>query len=104
MNLVLIASETGTSKQDFDNMLDFERDLFEELIRCIQFSYKKINEVMNGKLEEFSKNEMISFIENVEEFIGFDGEVVGPFKIGDFVILPKEITKILIESGKAKLI
>jgi hypothetical protein len=27
LNLVLIASETGISKQDFDNMFDFEKDL-----------------------------------------------------------------------------
>src|SRR4030042_600456 len=31
LNLVAIAAETGISKQDFDNMLDFEKSLFEEL-------------------------------------------------------------------------
>ena len=30
LNLVLIASETGISKQDFENMLGFEKELFEK--------------------------------------------------------------------------
>ena len=33
LNLVLIATETGISKQDFDNMLAFEKYLFEELMK-----------------------------------------------------------------------
>ena len=51
LNLVLIATETGISKKDFDNMLDFEKILFEDLMKCIEFSDKKLNGIMNGKIE-----------------------------------------------------
>ena len=39
LNLVLIAAETGISRQDFDHMLDFEKELFEDLMnhQCFEF-------------------------------------------------------------------
>jgi len=104
LNLVLIASETGISKQDFENMLDFEKELFETLMKCFESSDKKVNEILNGKNGESIKNELICFKENVDEFMGFDGEKVGPFDTGQIANLPREITRILIDSGKAELI
>ena len=49
LNLVLIASETGISKQDFENMFAIEKELFEELMKCIEASDKKLNENLSGK-------------------------------------------------------
>lgn len=103
LNLVLIAAETGISKQDFDNMLSFEKSLFEDLMKCIDTSDKKLNETLNGK-EETKKNELVIFNENVEEFIGLDGEKMGPYDKGQIANLSREITKILIEDGKAELV
>src|SRR3989344_9274883 len=61
LDLVLIASETGISKQDFDNMLSFEKSLFEEMMKNIEYSDKKLNELLNGRKEEVSKNELVIF-------------------------------------------
>ena len=47
LNLVLIAAETGISKQDFDNMLVFEKALFEDLMKCIDTTDKKPREVVD---------------------------------------------------------
>ncbi len=102
LNLVLVASETGISKQDFENMLTFEKALFEELIKAIDISEKALNEMLNGQEEE-QKNELIVFKENVEEFVGLDGEKMGPYDKGQIANLPKEIAKILIEGNKADL-
>ncbi|MDO8623268.1 MAG: hypothetical protein Q7R52_03395 [archaeon] len=105
LNLVLIASETGISKQDFENMLDIEKELFEKIMKEIDYSDKKTNNSLNGKKEEEdAKNDLISFKEDVEEFVGFDGEKVGPFEKGQIANLPKEIAKILIGDGKAEII
>ena len=104
LSLVLIAAETGISKQDFDNMLVFEKELFEELVKCIDISDKKINEILNGKKEEEQKNELIVFKTDVEEFVGMDGETLGKFEKGQIVNIPKEIAKILIDDGKAELV
>jgi len=106
LNLVLIAAETGISKRDFDNMLDFEKELFEDIMKCIDTSDKKFSEVLNsngnGNGKADVENDMITFKEEVEAFLGLDGEMVGPFEKGQIANLPKQIAKILIDDGKAE--
>lgn len=105
LNLVLIAAETGISKQDFTNMLAFEKEFFEELMKCMDISDKKLNEILNGKeIKEIQNNELVIFIENVKSFVGINAENMGPFNKGEIVNLPKEISKILIESEKVERI
>lgn len=104
LNLVLIASETGISKQDFENMLEVEKELFEKIMKEIDSSDKKINSNLNGRKEEDAKNDLVSFKEDVEEFVGFDGEKVGPFEKGQIANLQKEIAKILVEDGRAEIV
>ncbi len=104
LNLVLIAAETGISKQDFDNMLVFEKSLFEELMKNIEASDKKITELLAGKKEDPTKNDMISFLKDVGPFLDGEGNKVGGFEKGQIANLPKEITKILVEDGKAELV
>ena len=69
LNLVLIAAETGNSKQECDKMLAFEKDLFEDLMKCIDSSDKRVSGILNGGKTEESKNELVVFTENVEEFM-----------------------------------
>jgi DNA replication initiation complex subunit (GINS family) len=104
LNLVLIAAETGISKQDFNNMLSFEKSLFEELIKNIENSDKKINELLNREKVEELKNELVIFKTDVEEFLDIEGEKIGPFQKGQIANIPKEIAKILIEDGKAEVV
>ena len=86
-------------------MLAIEKELFEELMSCMDISDKKLNEVLNGNSAEFPKtNEMVVFLENVEEFLGLEGEKMGPYSKGEIVNLPKEIAKILSEGSKAEII
>jgi len=100
--LVLIAAETGISKQDFDNMLSFEKELFEEIMKCIDISDKKLNEQLNGKKEESVKNELVVFTSSVEEFLDMEGSKLGPFEKGQVANIPKEIAKVLIDGGSAE--
>jgi DNA replication initiation complex subunit (GINS family) len=105
LNLVLIAAETGISKQDFDNMLALEKDLFEDIMKCMDISDKKLNESLNGKNEgKVIQNELIVFLKDVEEFVGLTGEKMGPFIKGQIANLPSEITKILIEGKNVELV
>ena len=101
LDLVLIASETGISKQDFENMLPFEKNLFEELMKCVDVSDKKLDMALIGEQEK--KNQLILFKEKVEEFVDLEGEKMGPFDKGQMVNLPKEIAKILVEDGRAEV-
>ncbi len=103
LNLILIAAETGISKQDFENMFSFEKELFEELMRCIDVSNKELDGIFNGgNNQEKQKNELVIFKEDVEEFVGLDGEKMGGFEKGQIANIPKEIAKILIEDGKVE--
>ncbi len=104
LTLVLIAAETGISKQDFENMLSFEKELFEEFMKCIDVSDKKLSEALSGSKTEIQKNELVCFLQEVGEFVGSDNEKMGPFEKGQVANIPKEIAKILIEAGNAEII
>jgi DNA replication initiation complex subunit (GINS family) len=99
-DLILISAETGSSKKDLDNMLDFEKKLFEELIVCVKSSDEKLNETLEKKRDIKKSEQKIIFKENVEEFVGLDGEKMGPFEKGQIANISKEIAKILIEDSK----
>lgn len=104
LNLVLIAAETGISKQDFENMLLIEKALFEDLMKCIDLADKKLNENLNGKAEGEQKNELVSFKSDVGEFVGLDGEKMGPYDNGQIANIPREIAKILLDDGKVEVV
>ncbi len=102
--LVLIAAETGISKQDFENMLAFEKSLFEDMMKCMDISDKKVHQILNGKKTEEDKNELIIFKTNVEEFMDMEGGNLGPFEKGQIANISKDIAKILIDDGKAEIV
>ena len=92
----------GFDKKDFENLLAFEKELFEELMKCIDSSDKKLNSSLDGKKGEETKNELIYFLQDVEEFVDLDGEKIGPYQKAQIVNIPKEIAKILIDNGNAE--
>lgn len=104
LNLVLIASETGISKQDFDNMLSFEKSLFEEFMKNIEISDKELNELLSERKMEKLKNELIMFKTDIGQFLDMEGEKIGPFEKGQIANIPKDVAKILIDDGKAEVI
>ncbi|MGD9276102.1 MAG: hypothetical protein PVJ67_02930 [Candidatus Pacearchaeota archaeon] len=105
LNLVLVATEVGISKADFENMLQIEKDLFEELMQCMKGAEKKLQGILGGgEGREESKNELVLFVEDVGEFVGFDGNMMGCYKKGEIANIPKEVAKILIDDGKAQVI
>ncbi len=104
LKLVLIASVTGVSKQDFDNMLLVEKSLFEEMVECVEGADRRLNEILNGKKEKGEVvNIMIMFLDSIEEFVAPDGEKYGPYSSGDFANVPKEVADIFIGEGKAEV-
>jgi len=103
LSLAFIAKETGISKRDFENMLDFEKEMFDKVIRGLEDADKAINDMINGKGEE-KVNVLVAFKENVEEFLDLSGEMVGPFEKGEMANLPEEIVKILQGAGKVEIV
>lgn len=101
LNLSFVASEVGISKKDFENLIDFERELFEDIVKSLQKAEKSIGKEMSGKKEE-AKNKLIRFLDNVSGFLNSDGQEIGPFEKGEIVNLEKEIAEILIQDRKAE--
>jgi DNA replication initiation complex subunit (GINS family) len=103
LNLVFIAAETGVMKKDFIDMLSFEQDLFEKLIKSVEELDKKISNVLNPNVskESIEGSEFkVIFKEDVKEFIDMSGKFIGPFKKGDEVSLKKSVAEILINEKK----
>ncbi len=105
LNLVFVAAETGIMKRDFSNMLEFEKELFEELVSAVEKEEKNMNDLMNGVKEvESSGNKMIVLNEDVEQVVDMTGNVVGPFKKGDLANLDLGVAEILVSGGKASFV
>jgi DNA replication initiation complex subunit (GINS family) len=103
LDLVLIANETGISRKDFENMLDFEKELFENLMKCIEKTENFIDNSLNGVNSNNEKNEMIIINEDISELVGINNEKIGPFFKGQIVNISKEIADILINGNKAEI-
>lgn len=104
LNLVFVAAETGIMKRDYENMLPFERDLFEKLVKAFEDEDKELGKVFNGKKSETLKFKMVILNQNVEQFVDMMGNVVGPFAAGELANLDAEICEILVASGKANFV
>jgi DNA replication initiation complex subunit (GINS family) len=104
LDLAFISAETGISKRDFDNMLSFERETFEKIMKAINEGDKTIEKFLSGTENEESssqKNKFIMFKQDADEFLDLEGNKLGPFKKGDIVNIPQEIANILIVDNKA---
>ena len=104
LNLAFVASETGISKRDFDNLLGFEKELFEEIVKSLERADKNLNSAMVGGTTEESAFQLARFLEDVEEFLGLDGGDIGPFKKGEIANLEREIIEILRKDGKVEVL
>ncbi len=104
LNLAFVAAETGISKRDFENMLEFEKEFFDKTVKGLEQSEKEIADFMNGKKAGKFRNKMIVFRQDTEEFLGITGEKLGPFTKGEIANLPMEITNILVAGGQAEFI
>ncbi|MEK6893300.1 MAG: hypothetical protein AABX07_03790 [Nanoarchaeota archaeon] len=103
LNLIFVATETGMMKRDYENMLSFEKEMFDKLVKVFEDGDKEMASSMNGKKEK-EENKMILFSQEVEQFVDMSGNLVGPFTAGQLANLDKEVSGILVSSGKAKFV
>lgn len=106
LNLVFVAAETGIMKRDYDNMLSFEKDIFDKLVKAFEEGDRELTMSMNGRREneEKEKNKMILFNDNVEQFVDMSGKALGPFKTGELANLDSHVSEILVSGGKAQFV
>ena len=100
LNLVFIANETGLMKKDFDDMLAFEKELFERLLFSVQETDKLVASILiNGSAALQDTSLLIT--DDVDSFVDMNGKSLGPFKKGDSVTLDKQVAEILVSGQKA---
>lgn len=108
LNLVFIAAETGLTKRDFENLLPFEKTLFEKIMDSVEVSDRELRELMERPEEKISsltkENALIVFKEDIEEFLDLEGNKTGPFARGEIASLSADIARILINGKKAEKI
>jgi len=105
INMALIAAKTGISKRDSENMLENERELFEEIIKRLEKEEARLEDVISGQHQEKDlKNSLLRFTQDTGEFLGPDEKKLGPFRQGDIANLPKKVAEILINAGKAQIV
>jgi len=106
LNLAFVAAETGVSKRDYENMQPFEKEVFDKIMKDMEEGDKQLAKMLSGeeKEEEKVKNKLIAFLQDTEEFLGLDGDKLGPFKKGEVVNLPVEIANILVVDNKAEYV
>jgi DNA replication initiation complex subunit (GINS family) len=106
LNLVFVAAETGIMKRDSENMLPFEKEIFEKLVKAFEDGDKELSKLLQGSnsspVEESLK--MILFNQDVEQFVDMSGNLVGPFSTGQLANLDSGISNILVSSGKASFV
>jgi len=95
LNLSFVAAETGISKRDFDNMLSFEKEMFEKIMESMEKADKNLKDLMSGKDVEKKKNKLVMVLQDVEELVDLEGNPLGPFKKGQVANIPIEIAQIL---------
>jgi len=105
LELAFVAAETGISKRDFENMLAVEKDSFDDIMKALEKGDKQVSEILKGVDSsggEKSKNKMIVFVEDTDEFLDLEGNKLGPFKKGDVANIAEEIANILLVDKKAE--
>jgi len=104
LNLAFVASQVGISKKDFENLMAFEKDLFEELVKALERAEKNQVADMSGSVKDERKHRLVRFLDDVPAFLGFDGSDVGPFAKGEVANLESEIIEILSKDKKVEVI
>jgi DNA replication initiation complex subunit (GINS family) len=103
LNLAFVASETGISKRDFENMLIFEKELFEGVVKALEKTESMLNEEMSGEKVENTFS-LVRFLDSMDVFLNSEGEEIGPFENGEIANLDKAVAEILEKDGKVEIL
>jgi len=105
LNLTFVATETGMMKRDYENLLPFEKEVFDSLIKSFEDGEKALSKLVSGKKEQDkSKFKMIIFNQNVEQFVDMFGNLTGPYSNGQLVNLDSGVAELFVSSGKASFV
>jgi hypothetical protein len=56
---------------------------------------------LSGRKESEDNFRLVMFNQNVEEFVDYSGEVIGPYASGELANLDVKVAEVLVSGGKA---
>lgn len=104
LQLVHIATETGIMKRDYENMLSFERTMFDSFVRAAELGDKELQKVLHSTPQTAPTQKLVLFTQPVEPFVSMNGELLGPYVTGELAHLDGQITEVLVQGGKASYV
>ncbi len=104
LNLSFVASEVGIGKKDFENLLGFEKNLFEAVVRSLEKSNKDKDLEMQGGTGSKTKHRLVRFLEEVPGFLDSNGDDIGPFSKGEIANIDAGIVEILSKDNRVEVI
>jgi len=105
LGLVFVAAETGIMKRDYENMLVFEREVFDKLVKAFEEGDKGLGFALSGKSKgESAGNKLVMLKQDVEEFMDMEGKAIGPFSSGQLANLDKKVAEVLVSDGKGSFV
>ncbi len=104
LNLVFVATETGIMKRDYENMLAFEREIFDVLVKTFEEGDKQLLQILHGKSDEKISQALVIFSQNVDQFVDMSGNIIGPFVAGELAHLDTSVSEVLVSGDKARFV
>ncbi len=104
LNLAFVASEVGISKRDFENLLGYEKDLYETVVKSLERAEEDRATEMKGEGSAEFNHKLVRFLEDVPEFLDSEGDAVGPFEKGEVANLNIEVVDILEKDKRVELL
>lgn len=101
LNLVFVAAETGIMKKDYENMLPFERKIFDNFVKLFEESDKDVYNLLHSHEKTNENYKMIIIKNDIDQFMDSKGNFLGPFKSKQLINLDSEVAQILVNENKA---
>jgi len=110
IKMAMVSARTK-KEQNFEDMLEFEKNMFEEMVKLLKnyrndvFYGKKEKKIEEVKVEKEKKEEnrkvLIRIVEKIPPFVGVDMKNYGPYEKSDVAFIPEENAKVLIKKNLA---
>ena len=84
--------------------MSFEKDLFEEIVKSLERADKNLSADMEGAQKDERKHRLVRFLEDVPEFLDFEGKSVGPFSKTEVANLENDIVEVLEKDKRVEII
>jgi hypothetical protein len=92
-------------KRDYENMLTFEREVFDKLVKSFEDADKEVSKIFSvNRPKEKNTNRLVMFNQEVEQFVDMNGNLLGPFAAGELANMDNSISNILVTGGKASYV